>query len=99
MVIFSFVSVPFLKCGDYICFLSNRGVPCWREAWNRSVPAGESSAAVSLSTLVGIPSGPVALYGFSLDKSLLTPLTVIVMFGVEDMGLDPCRGGGNRLRA
>lgn len=33
-------------------------------AWSRRVTAGESSAAVSLSTLLGFSSGPVALYGF-----------------------------------
>ena len=34
------------------------------EAWSRRVTAGESSAAVPLSTLVGISSGPVGLYRF-----------------------------------
>ena len=34
------------------------------EARNRRVTAGESSAPVSLSTLLGISTGPVALYVF-----------------------------------
>ena len=46
------------------------GVFCCREAWNSSVTAGDSSAAASFSSLVGISSDPVALCGFSPARSL-----------------------------
>ena len=45
--------------------------------------------------LVGISSGPVALYGFSPARRLQTPLTVILIYDIVGYGLGPNLGRGS----
>ena len=45
-------------------------VPCFNEAWKKSVNVGVSSSSSVLSNLVGMWSGPVALCSLSVHRNL-----------------------------
>jgi hypothetical protein len=56
------------------------------------VSAGVISLAVSFSRRPGILSGPVALCGFKLVKSFMTPLWWIIIGGISGVELTPVSG-------
>ena len=63
------VRSPFLNIGCGPVYL----VPCFSETRKNSVNVGVSSSASVVRVLVGIRSGPVALYSLSVDNNLCTP--------------------------
>jgi hypothetical protein len=62
------------------------------DAWNINVSAGVISLAVSFSRRAGILSGTVALRGFKLVKSFMTPLWWIIIGGISGVELTPISG-------
>ena len=62
------------------------------DAWNINVSVGVISLAVSFSKRPGILSGPVALCGFKLVKSFMTPLWWIIIGGISGVELTPIYG-------
>ena len=54
--------------------------------------AGVISLAVSFSRRAGILSGPVALCGFKLVKSFMTPFWWIIIGGISGVELSPISG-------
>jgi hypothetical protein len=70
---------------DYSCF---PGILLWlMDAWNINVSAGVISLAVSFSRRPGILSGPIALCGFKLVKSFMTPLWWIIIDDISGVEL------------
>ena len=65
---------PFLKMDVTLsCFQSSGTLPCCKEAWNIRVIAAVNSTANFFRNLVGIWSGPSALWGFMPCISFWTP--------------------------
>ena len=64
-------------------FQSSGMIPWFSNAWNSIVRQGAISVANSLRNLVGILPGPLALWGFKLDSSLLIPLVVIYILSMS----------------
>ena len=67
-------------------FQSSGTIPWFSDAWNSIVRQGAISVANSLRNLVGILSGPLALYGFRLDSNLLIPSVVISLLSMSMYG-------------
>ena len=81
---------PFLNTCATIAVFQSDGILFWlMDAWNINVSAGVISLAVSFSRRPGILSGPVALCGFKLVKSFMTPLWWIIIGGISDVELTP----------
>ena len=84
---------PFRNTGATIAVFQSDGILPWlMDAWNINVSAGVISLAVSFSRRPGILSGPVALCGFKLVKSFMTPLWWIIIGGISGVELTPMSG-------
>ena len=71
---------------------SDGTVPASKEDWKMRVSIGANSSAVAMSSLVGIPSGPDALWGFRFFKSLMTPGAVMCIGSMVGVLLSPRSG-------
>ena len=63
----------------FACRQSVGSDPLSSEAWNIVVSAGASVSAQFFSMMLGMASGPLALFGLMFFSSFATPSTAMVM--------------------
>ena len=68
--------------------------PVLSDVWKINVTAGASSLATIDSILVGMLSGPVALFGFRFFSSFSTPSVVMVRLSMSGPGSEEIWGSG-----
>ena len=73
----------FLNKGQTYAFFHSEGrCPVWRDFSNKRQITGAVSIFNCFKTTGLIESGPAALSDFKLDKSLMTPLRYILIYGI-----------------